>query len=311
MAAFSYTAPLFTKEKEAIERANATKEERDAAAKDVYGDEFVEETEKMVSDSLALFVEELEAIPNEEKEMYLQALKRCPIIVEQESDPIRFLRAEDYDAQKAAVRLAKYWEARVDLFGEDRAFLRMALDGVMAADARLFQELGDANHMLPRDERGRAVYFTDKNRSTNERLSNSEQLRLFWYQVHAELEDASVQQKGFIMLGNVKMTKLSHFNRAFTRAEFVHIRQILPMKLRAMHGCNPPSLVSQLILPAVKLLIGKSLRLRCIMHAPSNLPQALLKYGLKEEHIPASVGGTHHFSLAEWLEFRRELESSR
>lgn len=312
MAAFSYTAPMFTKEQEDSERTTATEEEKEAASKDIYGDETIDETASMVSDAaLALFMQEMEAIPDDEKKGYLLALERCPLIIEQESDPVRFLRTEDYDAQRAAIRLAKYWEARIDLFGEERAFLRMTLDGAMAADAHCFQELGDANHQLPRDERGRAVYFTDKCRSTNERLSKTEQLRIFWYQVHVELEDASIQRAGFIMVANARMTKLSHFNRGYTRAQFQHIREALPLKVRALHGCHVPSFVSQFILPALKLVVGKDLRLRMNVHVSSSLPRALLKYGLREEHLPPSIGGTHHFNVDEWIERRRELEALR
>jgi hypothetical protein len=301
---------MFTKEQEEKERASVTEEENAAAVQDIYGDRVTDETEKMVNDSLILFAKELGTIPEEVKIGYLQALERCPEVVEQESSPIRFLRADAFDAQLAAARLAKYWNVRIALFGEDRAFLRMSVEGTMGGDARAFEELGDANHVLPRDEQGRAVWFTDKSRSTNERLSNNEQLRLFWYQAHTELEDISVQRAGFVVLANTRMTKLSHFNRGFLKAQVMHVREALPLKLRAIHSCHVPSFVSQFILPAFKIMLGKGLRLRLNVHVSGTLPQALRQYGIKEENMPVCIGGSYHFDHQAWLAFRRELESS-
>jgi hypothetical protein len=106
------------------------------------------------------------------------------------------------------------------------------------------------------------------------------------------------------------MTKLSHFNRGFSKAQFMHIREALPLKFRAIHGCHVPNFVSQFILPALKIILGKELRLRLNVHVSSTLPQALLQYGIKEENVPVCVGGSYHFDPQAWLAFRRELESS-
>ena len=312
LSAFSYTAPRFTEEQEQKERESLTEEEENVVSSDVFGvDAVIEETEELVIHSLAQFEEELATLPDEDKQGYSQALEECPLIVEQESAPIRFLRAEDYDAKRAAVRLAKYWNTRVELFGPDSAFLPMTLDGAMADDAQAFEALGDGNCMLPHDKHGRAVYFSDKSRSTNERLTKDEQLRIIWYYVHASIEDESVQRTGFVMMSNFNVTKLSHFNRAKARAQFLHVQNVLPMKVRAIHACHVPKFVDEWILPTIKFLVGKRLRLRLLVHNSSTLPKELVKHGFKTENLPDCVGGTYHHNPAHWLESRRALEGSQ
>jgi predicted component of type VI protein secretion system len=75
----------------------------------------------------------------------------------------------------------------------------MTLDGAMADDIDCFAILLDGNYMLPKDNHGRAVDFSDKSRSTNERLTKDEQLRILWYYVHSAIENESVQRAGFIL----------------------------------------------------------------------------------------------------------------
>jgi hypothetical protein len=312
MSAFSYTAPRFTEEQEQKERESTTEEEENVVSSDIFGvDAVIEETEELVIHSLAQFEEELAALPEKDKQGYSQALEECPLIVEQESAPIRFLRAEDYDAKRAAIRLTKYWDNRVELFGPDSAFLPMTLDGAMANDAQAFKALGDGNYMLPYDKHGRAVYFSDKSRSTNERLTKDEQLRIIWYYVHASIEDESVQRTGFIMMADMRVTKLSHFNRAQSIDQFHHVQNVLPMKVRAMHVCHVPYFVEQWLIPIAKFILGKHLRLRLLVHISSTLPKELVKYGFKIENLPVCVGGTYHHDPAHWLESRRVLEDSR
>jgi CRAL/TRIO domain len=312
MSAISYTAPLFTEDQEKREKESSTEEEIREVAKDVFGVEaLIDETEELLATSLAQFAEELVAIHDEEKESYALALEKCPLVVEQETAPLRFLRADDYDAKRAATRLVKYWECRVELFGPDRAFLPMTLDGAMEDDIDCFEILRDGNYMLPHDNHGRAVYFSDKSRSTNERLTKDELLRILWYYVHASIEDESVQRSGFVMMANMNMTKLSHFNRGTVRRQFDQVREALPMKVRGLHGCHMPRFVKEWVYPAIKIFLGKRLRQRLNIHASNSLPQELFKYGFERENLPVCVGGTFQYDHTKWLAERRELEASR
>lgn len=96
--AFSFSAPRFTEEDEIRELAAMTDAEREEVRHDLYGTHVeVEETSELVETSLAQMQACLEEIPQEEKEVYLEACRVCPELVETESAPIRFLRSENYD----------------------------------------------------------------------------------------------------------------------------------------------------------------------------------------------------------------------
>ena len=311
MAAFSYTAPIFTEKQEREEAASITDEEKKSIRIDVFGvDKSIEETEEVLERSLARFAEEIDAISDDNKKVYMVALQRCPNIVDQESPPIRFLRAENYDARNGAIRLTKYWESRLDLFGPERAFLPMTQSGAMKDDMDCFDVLLDENHMLPHDNRGRAVWFSNKGCRNVERLGKRQQLRILWYYVHTALEVESVQTSGFVLLVGLHINMHTQLNRSLLRMEVLHFRDVLPSTLRAVHFFQVSSFAKEWLLPSVKFLLGRRLRLRLIIHAPTQ-QEDIVKYAFNAANIPVCCGGTYKYNQTKWLEARRLLEESR
>jgi hypothetical protein len=67
-------------------------------------------------------------IPQKEKLGYLQAIRRAPLLVEEESPPELFIRHERNHSMKAVRRFLTYWEERVKIY-EDRAFLPIVQTG--------------------------------------------------------------------------------------------------------------------------------------------------------------------------------------
>ena len=102
MSTFSFSAPVITTEQEKVERDNLSSEELSAVDADVHGRKVpgaFEENETLRQTGPSLFAEALEALPEDvNKREYLEALEQCPEIVEQEMDPIVFLRSQDFDA---------------------------------------------------------------------------------------------------------------------------------------------------------------------------------------------------------------------
>jgi len=98
---FSFTVPRISEEEERAEREALSEEEKRAIHDDMYGNgpnDGVEETEEMKVSGPLLLREALESIASTDKLDYLEAMKRSPRVVEQECNPIAFLRSEDYDA---------------------------------------------------------------------------------------------------------------------------------------------------------------------------------------------------------------------
>ena len=225
-------------------------EERERIQAELYGTEREqEETDELLKYSLQAFQLCLES--NTDKAEYEEAVQKCPKLVETESAPIRFLRAEHFDpkvcmdhwlhclhcrwlhwlpslnrsirsstpnshfrfckthptkhvhislsfslylsvfcvnlrlcsallrtplhstplhstpsTQKAAQRLVTYWKMRKQVFGEEKAFLPMAIDGALSeADVATLRGISEYYWVLPGpDEHGRTVFLKDKTR---------------------------------------------------------------------------------------------------------------------------------------------------
>lgn len=98
----------------------------------------------------------LEMIPVENKRDYVEALRLAPLLVQTESNPVKFLRVEDFNPWKGARRLVLYWEYRRKYFKKSRWLLSLnddsgagALDG---EDVRLLRS-GWLAFVAPRDPR--------------------------------------------------------------------------------------------------------------------------------------------------------------
>ena len=100
IVSFSATAPQFLPEHERVERDQLSFDEKKQIEDDIRGIETVfEETEEMRSEGKRRLLDALEAIPPCKKIAYLEARKRCSDLVDKESDLVKFLRCEDYDAK--------------------------------------------------------------------------------------------------------------------------------------------------------------------------------------------------------------------
>ena len=102
MSAFSFTAPCITKEQEKKELAELTDAERQQIDNDLYGrcEMDAAENPRMIEDATAAFHQAVDSLPVEEKAVYLEALRKCsPEVIDIDCNPVRFLRAVDYDPE--------------------------------------------------------------------------------------------------------------------------------------------------------------------------------------------------------------------
>jgi hypothetical protein len=99
MQAFSISAPQLSEEEQQREKDALTNEERLEISQDVAGRARFIETPEMTRQGLVKFQQELSQIPHKTKDAYLQAMQRAPQLVETETNPIKFLRCERFDAK--------------------------------------------------------------------------------------------------------------------------------------------------------------------------------------------------------------------
>jgi hypothetical protein len=157
-AAFSFTAPQFSVEQLECEKASLSKEEGYTISCEKHGfNPILRETSEMRQRGLVQLEEALQGISD--KREYLRAFELAPELVRRESDPLRFLRCENYDAWAAALRLTKYWKMRCKIF-KDRALLPMTQTGEGALTKKDVERLREgAMRLVDPDKMGRAVIY--------------------------------------------------------------------------------------------------------------------------------------------------------
>jgi hypothetical protein len=158
---FSHTAPRIEIEDLQKEIQNLDDETKEQLQKDLYGEEtFVEETTEILNSSLARLHEELEAIEEDEKETFLRAQQECPVHVNSDNFLLPFLRAEKFNASKAARRIVVYWNEKLRLFGEDHTFGPITLASLQEGDLRVLRDGGLT--LVPKDKHGRVMIHGDR-----------------------------------------------------------------------------------------------------------------------------------------------------
>jgi hypothetical protein len=212
MSAFTFTAPTITPEDELEEREALTEEERNIIHEDLHGSEQeVTETDEVLQNGIRLLHEALEAIPQEEKLAYLEALEHVPQLVERESKPIIFLRVEKYDAWAAARRLVAYWDLRKKCFGPDRAFLPMTQSAAMAEDMEVLRK--GIVSISPDDKHGRPVFYWDRIRATGPHRDAVR--RCLFYVLQVLMEQENAQKRGCVYVINLKVSAVPAFDHVY------------------------------------------------------------------------------------------------
>jgi hypothetical protein len=207
---FTSSAPAVTLEDEQAERKALTEEERQRIYEEVYGcEEEIKETDAMVGNAVQLLWEALDAIPAAEKQAYLEALDRAPLLVESESEPVGFLRCEKYDAWAAARRLVAYWETRRKFFGPERAFLPMTQTGAMAEDMEYVEKA--LITILPCDDHCRPVVCWDRIRSTVAVAPRASVLRCWFYVCSVLGEQEEAQKRGYVLMVSFRVSVATLF----------------------------------------------------------------------------------------------------
>ena len=164
MKSFSASAPRLTAAQLRAEVASLSEEDKARTARDLYGRECpIVETDDLLASATLQLRQAMEGLPPQSKHSYMDAIERCP---EHAHDPTflhMFLRCEEFDVAKAAVRMGTYWYKKVELFGQDRAFRKLSLADFDEDDGDALR-LGGTRLFPVKDNPGRGLIYVDKSR---------------------------------------------------------------------------------------------------------------------------------------------------
>jgi hypothetical protein len=120
-----------------------------------------EETPEFVSASIDAFDAALKKIPKPKRRATEKAFFLRPSFQNDQKFTLMFLRADYYDAQKAASRMIKYFEWKQRLFGEEKLGKDITLDDLHEKDIQIAVLSGGCLQLPDKDPTGRPVTMFD------------------------------------------------------------------------------------------------------------------------------------------------------
>ena len=82
------------------------------------------------------------------------------------------------------------------------------------------------------------------------------------------LENEEYCRRGLVVIVPSHNTVPQHFSRRYIKTLWTSIRDCLPVRLRAIHACHP-TVVTDLMFPVIKQVMGMELRRRWYRHCGS------------------------------------------
>ena len=141
----------------ASELNNMSLQERGSIYEEIHGvDREIVETPQLLAESLQLMEAALQQQVPKLRDLYNQARHINPDYVDAQSFWLQFLRAEYFDAPKAALRLCRFLAGKVEFFGTDCLARPITLDDFDPDDLEWLKS--GIQQLLPsRDRSGRIV----------------------------------------------------------------------------------------------------------------------------------------------------------
>lgn len=277
----------------------------------LYGQVVPVETPELLASKFQELNEALQKIPDKAKKDWLVASQeKCPELCDN-TFKLMFLRCELFNCDLAAKRIAKYWKKRVEIFGESKAFVPLILgeNGPYDGDEECMK-IGFVCSTEKRDAAGRLILFSDPSVLPEDKSSydTKSMCRAIWYVMDSVLADEITQRKGVVIIAYPKNVKLSHSNPKLEKMYVEAIKGCLPVRISALHICNPPW-VFLCLLSVFKILMGAKLRKKIQINSGDEV-KVLEKFesifGISRTDLPIVLGGSLLLNHGQWLRERLE-----
>jgi hypothetical protein len=189
-----------TEHDDIVERKN------DTSATSLSVDDIVDNSQKFQAQALTSLHDALQIVRRDTSTAYAQACELCPDLIEKESNPLFFLQCEKYDATAAADRLVRYWNLRRELFGLDKAYFPMTLDGAMKDDLIYLQQ--GFIFEAPHDMHHRPVVYFDRIRSSKKIAPRDAVNRCIYYVLQKVTRHGGATSSGYVLLLNLRVSQV-------------------------------------------------------------------------------------------------------
>mmetsp|Transcript_2840 Transcript_2840/g.6577 ORF Transcript_2840/g.6577 Transcript_2840/m.6577 type:complete len:604 (+) Transcript_2840:136-1947(+) len=260
--------------------------------------------------AIAAMNEEVAKLPSAQTAAYRRATIKCPDQVSDERKTA-FLEFENGNVALAALRLARYWEYRLEVFGPYRCFLPLTLNGAMKDEVTNLMFWRVHQPMPVTDTAGRAVLYFCPGRRNFEVYSVEQDFMALLYLLEIFIEDPDLRRRGVVSIIDGSTTQRNSFSGKLKRYSNL-LESVVPIRFRAFHLCYPSPVFFYLIIPVMKRFLPRSFRLRMKIHygSEAKVLADLENYCLPKDRLPVELGGSVVLDMQQWVMDRLALERS-
>jgi hypothetical protein len=239
--------------------------ERDEVLRDIHGvNDDIEETPELVAQKLVELENALQKI--RKKDAYDLAQFKSPEYAREYNFRLMFLRAERFAPSKAAARIVRHFETKLELFGPEKIARDIIMDD-LGEDGITSLVSGFTQNLPVRDSSGRAIHcWIPALRHPD--CSIKARLRHIFYVAMLAMWDEETQKKGIVIL----VYLLGESTIKFDPNGAWHIAALgacCPPRISSVHVCVNDSRLYPLI--ALGLMVaGSYTRLRYRYHRGTN-----------------------------------------
>eukprot|EP00339_Tiarina_fusa_P005404 CAMPEP_0117052190 /NCGR_PEP_ID=MMETSP0472-20121206/36081_1 /TAXON_ID=693140 ORGANISM="Tiarina fusus, Strain LIS" /NCGR_SAMPLE_ID=MMETSP0472 /ASSEMBLY_ACC=CAM_ASM_000603 /LENGTH=513 /DNA_ID=CAMNT_0004766733 /DNA_START=115 /DNA_END=1653 /DNA_ORIENTATION=+ len=232
---------------------------------------------------------------------------------------LMFLRADYYDPQKAAKRMAKFFDWKLKIFGEAGFVKDIALEDDLGEDDVIETAvLSGCSLQLPhRDQTGRPITMFDISKFDHD--GHPKMLKYTWYLFMAIVQDDEAAQiKGITNVTYAPQARMKALQLPKMSAASEHLRTAgdmmasLPVRITSYHFCtDDPGM--KFLLGIIRMGIGKemSLRLRTHFGSAIEMQYSLLTFGIHCGDLLTSAGNGKTKLHDQYVATRRRVDTSR
>ncbi|CAJ1965021.1 unnamed protein product [Cylindrotheca closterium] len=290
----------------AFQMAKLSVADREKAYMDVHGmpDDDAEETQELIHESLVRLQNEIDIL--RDKKAYNIAERLDPEYVRDQEFCLAFLRCEKFDCQKAALRIVRHFQMKLDLFGEDKLAKDITQDDLDMDDMDALYSA--AGRFLDAHDSGRRIINFLV--GVPKLFKTDAVLRRAFYNIMVAFRDnAEIQRRGTVAIcwgaGSAEGTS---GDNADLNWKLPKLNEGSPMRISALHMCYTDSVWKDRV-AIIRNGLNKQTQVRARVHygTVQECLQHLRRHGIDPTSIPVN----EHGEISDQLEHCRILKQQR
>jgi len=225
---------------------------------------------------------------------------------------LKFLRADLFDAEKAAHRYLRCVESLLIYFG-GYALQRPLVFEDLGKECQDAAKEGYVQILPSRDRAGRLVVVSQ---ATNSGTTMATIIKLFTYVFQVVSEDIETQKRGVIFVFSSNEDALNLISNPASKTEYSLYREATPVRRSCTHFCLPENNPKMRVIRAIMMMaMSREERVRTRIHMDGLTTETqykLMTFGISVSELPITSTGAiktkHHI---QWIKTRKAIDASR